>query len=150
MNTAKLIKVFRAKQKLYQRDPVLFAKEVVGYEADVWQADTLRDLADPDCRRVSVRSGQGVGKTATEAIALLWFLSCFPFARVVATAPTRQQLNDVLWSEIAKWQASSLAKAQAFIEGRAGNPQKISHWRYRDDDWTEYLICEVRVDLGEG
>lgn len=107
MNTAKLIKVFRAKQKLYQRDPVLFAKEVVGYEADVWQADTLRDLADPDCRRVSVRSGQGVGKTATEAIALLWFLSCFPFARVVATAPTRQQLNDVLWSEIAKWQAKS-------------------------------------------
>jgi hypothetical protein len=44
---------------------------------------------------------------------------------------------------------SSLAKAQAFIESRAGNPQKISHWRYRDDDWTEYLICEVRVDLGE-
>ena len=107
MNAAKLIKVFRAKQKLYQRDPVLFAKEVVGYKADVWQADTLRDLADPDCRRVSVRSGQGVGKTATEAIAILWFLSCFPFARVVATAPTRQQLNDVLWSEIAKWQAKS-------------------------------------------
>lgn len=44
---------------------------------------------------------------------------------------------------------SSLAKAQAFIESRAGNQQKISHWRYRDDDWTEYLICEVRVDLGE-
>ena len=42
-----------------------------------------------------------------------------------------------------------LAKAQAFIESRAGNPQKISHWRYRDDDWTEYLICEVRVDMGE-
>ena len=62
MNAAKLIKVFRARQKLYQSDPVLFAKEVVGYEADVWQADTLRDLADPDCRRVSVRSGQGVGK----------------------------------------------------------------------------------------
>lgn len=107
MNAAKLIKVFKAKQKLYQRDPVLFAKEVVGYKADVWQADTLRDLADPECRRVSVRSGQGVGKTATEAVALLWFLSCFPFARVVATAPTRQQLNDVLWSEIAKWQAKS-------------------------------------------
>ena len=44
---------------------------------------------------------------------------------------------------------SSLAKAQAFIESRAGNPQKISHWRYWDDNWTEYLICEVRVSLGE-
>lgn len=37
----------------------------------------------------------------------MWFLSCFPYARVVATAPTRQQLNDVLWAEIAKWQAKS-------------------------------------------
>ena len=34
-------------------------------------------------------------------------LSCFPFARVVATAPTKQQLHDVLWSEIAKWQGKS-------------------------------------------
>lgn len=107
MNLVKVIKAFRQKQRLYQTDPVLFAKEVVGYVPDDWQANTLRDLADPECRRVSVRSGQGVGKTATEAIAAMWFLSCFPFARVVATAPTRQQLNDVLWSEIAKWQAKS-------------------------------------------
>lgn len=107
MNLTKIIKAFRGKQKAYQADPVLFANEVVGYTPDDWQADTLRDLADPECRRVSVRSGQGVGKTATEAIAVMWFLACFPYARVVATAPTRQQLNDVLWSEIAKWQAKS-------------------------------------------
>ena len=42
----------------------------------------------------------------------------------------------------------SLSKAQAFIEGRAGNPQKLSHWRYRDADYTEYLICEVTINLG--
>lgn len=107
MNDKALIKSLRGRQLIYQKDPVLFAKEVVNYTPDDWQADTLRDLADPECHRVSVRSGQGVGKTATEAIAVLWFLSCFPFARVVATAPTRQQLNDVLWAEIAKWQAKS-------------------------------------------
>lgn len=107
MNLTKIVKTFREKQAQYQRDPVLFANEVVSYTPDDWQADTLRDLADPECRRVSVRSGQGVGKTATEAIAVMWFLACFPYARVVATAPTRQQLNDVLWSEIAKWQAKS-------------------------------------------
>ena len=101
------IKAFRQKQIEYRRDPVLFAKEVVGFDCDVWQADTLRDLADPACRRVSVRSGQGVGKTGVEAVTLLWFLCCYPYARVVATAPTRQQLNDVLWAEIAKWQAKS-------------------------------------------
>ncbi|MDF2649559.1 MAG: terminase, partial [Paenibacillus sp.] len=37
----------------------------------------------------------------------LWFLCCFPFPRVVCTAPTRQQLNDVLWAEISKWQSKS-------------------------------------------
>ena len=37
----------------------------------------------------------------------MWFLSCFPYPRVVCTAPTRQQLNDVLWAEIAKWMERS-------------------------------------------
>lgn len=107
MDEEKVVELFRTKKRLYRKDPVLFASEVIKYTPDLWQADTLRDLADPTCRRVSVRSGQGVGKTATEAVALLWFLSCFPYARVVATAPTRQQLNDVLWSEVAKWQSQS-------------------------------------------
>ncbi len=107
MDEAKMVKLFRTKQKTYRQDPVLFARDVIGYEPDTWQADTLRDIADPTCRRVSVRSGQGVGKTATEAVALMWFLSCFPYARVVATAPTSRQLNDVLWSEVAKWQGKS-------------------------------------------
>ena len=107
MDDPQMVKLFRRKQRLYQKDSVLFAREVIRYEPDTWQADTLLDLADPTCWRVSVRSGQGVGKTATEAVALLWFLSCFPYARVVATAPTRPQLNDVLRSEVAKWQSQS-------------------------------------------
>lgn len=57
--------------------------------------------------RVSVRSGQGVGKTGLEAATALWFLSCFPYPKVICTAPTRQQLHDVLWAEINKWQAKS-------------------------------------------
>ena len=57
--------------------------------------------------RVSVRSGHGVGKTGVEAVVLLWFLSCFRFPKVIATAPTRQQLNDILWSEVEKWRSKS-------------------------------------------
>lgn len=84
---------------------MLFAKEVCDFEPDAGQIDILCDLATSP--KVSVKSGQGVGKTALEAIVALWFLTCFPFPRVVATAPTKQQLHDVLWSEIAKWQAKS-------------------------------------------
>lgn len=63
------------------------------------------DLAENP--KVTIKSGQGVGKTGLEAVALLWFLTCFPCPRVVATAPTKQQLHDVLWSEVAKWQERS-------------------------------------------
>ncbi len=54
-----------------------------------------------------MKSGQGVGKTGVEATLLLWFLVCFPYSRIVATAPTKQQLHDVLWSEVDKWMNNS-------------------------------------------
>jgi hypothetical protein len=34
---------------------------------------------------------------------VMWFLACYFPAKVPATAPTSHQLEDVLWSEIAKW-----------------------------------------------
>lgn len=96
---------FKKKVPLYRKSAVLFAEEVLRFTPDDWQKRVLDDLSS--CNRVTVRSGQGVGKTGVEAIAALWFLSCFPYARIVATAPTKQQLHDVLWSEIAKWQSKS-------------------------------------------
>ena len=90
---------------LWQRDPVLFMREVLLFEPDDWQIKVAYDLRDYP--RVSVKSGQGVGKTGEEAALLLWFLVCFPYTRIVATAPTKQQLHDVLWSEVDKWMNNS-------------------------------------------
>lgn len=89
----------------YRQSPELFFNEVTGFEPDAWQREAA--WATANNRKVSVRSGQGVGKTAFEANMVLWFLACFPYPRIVCTAPTRQQLNDVLWSEVAKWQERS-------------------------------------------
>ena len=89
----------------YSKNPVAFVREVLNFKPDRWQQDVLNDLVDN--KRVSVRSGQGVGKTSVEAVALLWFLACYPYARVVATAPTLKQLHDVLWAEVSKWQSKS-------------------------------------------
>lgn len=91
--------------KLYRKNPVLFANEVVCFVPDEWQSGVLMDVATAP--KVSVRSGQGVGKTSIEAVIALWFLSCFPMSRVVATAPTARQLNDVLWAELSKWISKS-------------------------------------------
>jgi len=89
----------------YRKNPVVFAREVLLFEPDEWQRKALMDLAENP--KVSIKSGQGVGKTGLEAVALLWFLCCYPYPRIVATAPTKQQLHDVLWSEVSKWMSKS-------------------------------------------
>lgn len=96
---------FRSRIPIYREDPTLFFREVTRFSPDAWQENAARDLGL--FPKVSVKSGHGVGKTAFEANSILWFLSCFPFARVVATAPTMQQLHDVLWAEVEKWRSRS-------------------------------------------
>ncbi len=98
-------KFFQKKIPIYRKNPVLFVQEVLLFEPDDWQKQALMDLAESP--KVAIKSGQGVGKTGMEAVALLWFLCCYPYPRIVATAPTKQQLHDVLWSEVSKWMSKS-------------------------------------------
>lgn len=93
----------------YYDRPVEFCEDLLHLEPDEWQRNVLNDLAKHP--KVSVRSGQGVGKTALEAGAILWFLTCRPYSKVIATAPTMKQLYDVLWAEVAKWLNDSLIKS---------------------------------------
>lgn len=53
--------------------------------------------------KLSVVSGHGIGKTATESWILLWYLFCHPQAQVPCTAPTSAQMFDVLWKEVKVW-----------------------------------------------
>ena len=96
---------FQKRIPVYRNNPVIFAREVLLFEPDEWQRAALMDLAENP--KVAIKSGQGVGKTGLEAVALLWFLCCYPYPRIVATAPTKQQLHDVLWSEVSKWMSKS-------------------------------------------
>ena len=105
MANANRKKVFQQRIPLNRKDPVLFCKEVTKFIPEDYQEELLMNLATSP--KSSIKSGHGIGKTATQANALLWFLTCFPYARVVATAPTSQQLHDVLWAEINKWISKS-------------------------------------------
>lgn len=93
---------------IWRQNPVVFAKQALGFVPDEWQAGAMNDIRDND--QVAIRSGQGVGKTSVEAVIILWFLVCFSDAKVICTAPTKQQLNEVLWAEVAKWLSSSKIK----------------------------------------
>jgi hypothetical protein len=87
---------------LYRVDPVLFVKEVLGVEPDEWQQDFLNAVASGE-RKISIRSGHGVGKSTTASWAMLWFLLTRYPVKVVVTAPTSAQLYDALFAELKRW-----------------------------------------------
>ena len=95
------IEEMAAAMKQYVDDPVPFVRNVLDVSPDDWQVDALRGLGSN--ARVSIRSGHGVGKTALEAWAVCWFLFTRPYPKIPCTAPTQQQLFDILWPEISKW-----------------------------------------------
>lgn len=95
--------------------PCQFAKEILGANPTEQQWEASRALVAK--RRVSIRSGHGTGKSTFMAWCVLWFLSCYFPAKVPATAPTSHQLEDVLWSEIAKWHRVMRERMPSLGEG---------------------------------
>lgn len=55
-----MLEVIIAELEIYVDDPVAFVEDILEVEPDDWQKEVLRDIANNP--RVSVRSGQGVGK----------------------------------------------------------------------------------------
>jgi phage terminase large subunit len=86
----------------YFWNPVCFVREVLGAEPDPWQCRFLTAIAAGK-RRISVRSGHGVGKSTAVSWAVIWQLfTRFP-QKTVVTAPTSSQLYDALFAEIKAW-----------------------------------------------
>lgn len=54
-------------------------------------------------KNLCVSAGGGIGKSTVAALLTIWFLCCHPHSKVITTAPTGKQLNDVLWGEINFW-----------------------------------------------
>lgn len=86
----------------YRNDPVAFVREVLGVEPDDWQKEFLEAVAAGN-RKISIRSGHGVGKSTTGSWAMLWYLLTRYPVKVVVTAPTSSQLYDALFAELKRW-----------------------------------------------
>ena len=66
MKNDKVLKFFIQRIPQYRKSPELFAQEVCKFECDQWQKEVFADIAE--FPKVTVRSGQGVGKTGCEAV----------------------------------------------------------------------------------
>lgn len=70
-------------------------------------------------RRISVRSGHGVGKSTTVSWLALWYILTRYHAKIVITAPTSAQLYDALFAEIKRWVREMPEPLQTLLEVKA-------------------------------
>ncbi len=80
------------------RDPVLFAKHILGLNLWELQAQILMSVAN--YRRTAVKACHAAGKTFALAIAVLWWLARYRDGIVLTTSPTQRQVITQLWAEI--------------------------------------------------
>lgn len=87
----------------YYNNRVAFFHEVMGVEVlEKWQEEELKAL-DAGTKRLTIRSGHGVGKTMFLSGCILHFLlTRFP-CKVAVTAPSAPQLFDGLAAECKMW-----------------------------------------------
>lgn len=87
-----------------ERDNTKFVK---GSHISWQQAEMIEAVRQAACDeatpQISVSAGRGIGKTAWLSWMILWGLWCHTDAQIACTAPTSEQIHDILWKEIAIW-----------------------------------------------
>ena len=116
----------------YPPDPVEFAQHVLGVSLWERQQEVLRAVADS--RRVAVKSGNGLGKDFTAAVAMLWYLSAHDPAIVLSTAPTFRQVRHLLWRQV-----RALYRRAA---DRLGGKMLDTRWELADDRYAMGLSAD--------
>ena len=96
----------------WREDPVSFVREELHVEPDPWQAEIL--TAFPHHERIAMKACKGPGKTTILAWCCWNFLATRPHPKIAATSITKDNLEDNLWPEMAKWQNKSQFLKQAF------------------------------------
>ena len=92
---------------LYYKDrPVEFVKDIIRVTPDNIQGEILESVSENQL--TSVRSGHGIGKSALQSWLIYWFMCTRPFPKIPCTAPTKHQLHDILWAEVAKWRTPAI------------------------------------------
>lgn len=95
-----------------QQYPVYFIEEAFGTPLWSKQKEIVNSLRDN--RYTTVRSCHGSGKSFVSANIVLWFLYTHPNSKVISTAPTFRQVEDILWREI----RSQFSKSKISLGGQ--------------------------------
>lgn len=99
----------------YLNDPAFFCMHALGNLTWSKSREIMESIRDN--KYTAVRACHGAAKTHTGAQAALWFYSVFDDSKVITTAPTYNQVEKLLWSEI----GAGFSKAKLDLPGECLN-----------------------------
>lgn len=131
--------------KKWQKDPARFFIDVLGAETlEDYQRDILSAIALND--RTAISACHDVGKSWTLARVVLWYVTVFPYCKVITTAPTYNQVKNILWSEI----RSAYARSKFPLGGK----MNMTEWQVtQEGDWFALGFTprnELSGEAGQG
>jgi hypothetical protein len=124
--------------RTWRHDPIAFVKDCIQVQPSDQQMEGLAAVAKN--KRLSIRSGHGTGKDAFASWVIIWFMSTRKDAKVICTAPTARQLDNILWSEISKWLNRSVLKDEFVYQ-----KQKIFHKSNPNEWWVTKVSPAVKA-----
>lgn len=110
-----------------QKDPVLFFEKILGIDSlEEYQRTVIRAVQAHE--RVAISACHDLGKSYLMARIVIWLATCFPRSKILTTAPTYNQVKNILWSEI----RAAHSKSKFPLGGKLN----LTDWQLsKDGDW---------------
>lgn len=136
----------------WRQDPIAFAWEEFEFTPDRWQAQGLRDFADPTKKRLAFQACAGPGKSALLALCGWNFLLCYGdgvnHPNGAAVSVTGDNLKNNLWKELALWRERSRSGAlRAAFEMTSESIFQRDHpqtWWMNARSWSKAANAEAQ------
>jgi len=136
--------------RLWRERPDVFVREVLGVTPDAWQDDVLR--AFPTSPRMAMKACKGPGKTGVLAWLCWNFLLCYAHPKIAAVSISKDNLDDGLWAEMAKWQNHSpmLTELFTWTKTRISAKESPETWFMSARSWSRSASKEQQSDTLAG
>lgn len=127
--------------KRFQKEPLLFFENVLGVEhLETYQKFVIKTVWENE--RTAIAACHDVGKSFLMARIAMTFLNVYPNSKVITSAPTYNQVEKILWSEI----RSAHAKAKFPLGGRLN----LTDWSFSPDWFALGFTPRNEASGGEG
>lgn len=127
--------------KIFQQNPILYFENVLGVSTlEDYQKRAIETVAQNE--RTAIAACHDLGKTYLMARIVIWYATCFPYSKIITTAPTFNQVKNILWSEIRA--AHSRAKFPL------GGKLNLTDWQLTEEgDWFAIGFTPKNELVGE-